>query len=97
MFSPSVPTTKVTVYLGGHKASFEGPKNTDATNIKFLCETNGTLQFSIDHLSATNDPVVIDKAAAGQVAIMGAYTTMASQLIADGAKVAGQVAGAAAK
>lgn len=95
MFSAKVPTTKFTVYLGGHKATFEGPKNTDLTKLMFQTQTNGSLLFSVDHVSATNDAVVIDKSAAGQVAIMNAYSAMASQLIADGAKIAGQAAGAA--
>lgn len=96
-FRPAVPTTKFTVWLGNHKASFSGPKNTDASKLLFEVATNGTMRFSVDHLSATNDANVIDKAAAGQAALIQATGNAIAQGVQAGAAAAGAALGAAAK
>lgn len=76
-----VPSTKIT-FPGGYSAQF--PKQTTATNLDLIINTNGTVHFHADYLEAVNEPNVI--------AAQGAADSARIKAVSDGAaNIAGQV------
>lgn len=85
-----VPGTKIAV--GGASGFF--PKQFNATNVTITISQGGgtNFVFHADAMSSQNDPQVIDKSSAGQVAIVKAYMDGLNQL--TSAAVQGAVMGA---
>lgn len=75
-----VPQTTVRFTIGNTQFKGTFPKQFTATNLVALVNTNGVASFTVGSISAVNDPVVIDKAAAGQVAQINAIGQVVSQL-----------------
>ena len=84
----AVPQTKVHFVIG--KTKFDGyfPKQFVATNIVARVNTNGLAEFTVGYLESKNDPDVIDKASAGRVSEINAYSTLINSGISTGLKIA---------
>jgi hypothetical protein len=67
----AVPGNHIKGFIAGQPFEIENPKNTTMTGV-LLSHTAGTNTFflSIEKISSTNDPQVIDKAYAGQAHVM---------------------------
>jgi hypothetical protein len=67
----AVPGNHIKGFIAGQPFEIENPKNTTMTGV-LLSHTSGTNTFflSIEKISSTNDPQVIDKAYAGQAHVM---------------------------
>ena len=75
-----VPRTHLSVTIGKARFGWDCPKQFVATNIVAEINTNGTASFTVGYLESKNDAVVIDKAAAGDVARLNAATDAALKL-----------------
>lgn len=73
------------------------PHNTDLTNMFIKFESNGTVTASIGYLHSSNDPEVVDKAAAGQALILRTQGETVVNAFKAGADAAGNFVGAGAK
>jgi uncharacterized lipoprotein YajG len=77
------------------------PQNTKAKDIALQVSTNGQYSLSIGSLDTQNNPEVIDKTAAGQVAIIKAQGEVSEKLFRAGVEsigaAGGKAVGAAAK
>lgn len=79
-----VPKTSMHVRIGNTDFNWRCPKQFVATNITAMVNTNGTASFTVGSVESKNDPVVIDKAAAADVARIQAIGAEVRQGIADG-------------
>lgn len=68
-----VPANRITIKTLRGSYDIYTPKNVSISKFIASVDTNGVLQVNFDKWTATNDPLVIDRAAAGQVAIINAY------------------------
>lgn len=68
-----VPKTSMHFAIGGTAFTWRCPKQFVATNIAATVCTNGTATFTVGSVESKNDPDVIDKAAAGDVARIKAW------------------------
>lgn len=78
-----VPTTKISGEFNGHKWSYTNPKQACVTNLSIIVNTNGEAKFEIGSISSVNDPQVIDKAYAGQAAVINQLSAATHQAITD--------------
>ena len=92
----AVPQTTFSVFLGGHPATFSGPKDMAANSIVFSSNSNG-VQLSIKGLKASTNPDSISAAAAGQVAIETAHGQNIIAALKEGANLSGTILGATGK
>ena len=85
-----LPSTRISGLLGGAPFEMEYQKQTTIEGLMVQHNTlsNGTFILNIQKLSSVNDPQVIDKAYAGQAAVMKTALEGASEMfskIAEGA------------
>lgn len=92
-----VPANSVAFESPYGKLTMTNPQNTDMTNVVISIGTNGTVTAKIGSLHTVNNPDVIDKTAAGEVAKINALGTQFRETLKAGAEAAGAGAGAAVK
>lgn len=85
----SVPTNHIAVDGGKlGKWVIDTPKNVAISDFKVQINTNGVFTLEFKRWSSTNDPVVIDKAAAGDVAKINAMSDLVGQAVKAGVTAA---------
>ena len=84
----AVPQSKIKFVIGNTKFDGYFPKQFVATNIVARVNTNGIAEFTVGYMESKNDPAVIDKAAAGQVAVINATSALISNGIQAGIQAA---------
>ena len=88
-----VPANVVSFKTPRGELQLTHPQNTKAKDVSLFVSTNGEYSLSIGSLDTQNNPEVIDRSAAGQVAIMKEFGTQ----VREGIKTGVEAAGAAAK
>lgn len=81
-----VPGNKFSGAIGGVPFTFEGHKQTEASNITLsvvsvTCVATNYSSLHIGSLKSVNDPQVISKSYAGQAAVMREFFTGANDLV----------------
>src|SRR5438105_14813252 len=77
----SVPANRIRLVTPQGSYDIHTPKNVAINNFLATVESNGVLRVSFTNWVSTNDPLVIDKAAAGQVAIINAWNGLVSSAV----------------
>lgn len=88
VFGPPVPTTSLSMTINGKTAKWSCPKQFDAQNIRFSVSTNGVCTLTVESVVSRNDPMVVDKAYAGQILLVKQWGETTKDLIETGAKFA---------
>lgn len=88
----TVPANRITIKAPQGSYDILTPKNVTISNFSAKVETNGVLNITFASWTSTNDAGVIDKASAGQVAIINAWRGLLDQAVYSAAN--GAVAGA---
>ena len=83
-----VPRTNLNASIGNTKFQWGCPKQFVATNIVALVNSNGTASLTIGYVESKNDPAVIDKATAGDVARINALSSLVNSGLDTGIKAA---------
>ncbi len=96
-FKINVPANEVTFVTDHGRLTLKHPHNTAMTNVFVQIATNGTVTARIGALLTVNDPNVIDKTAAGEVAKINALGTQIREGVKAGLEATGSAAGAAVK
>lgn len=91
-----VPTNTVAIDTPFGKVKIEHPQDFIGSNVVSSFSSNA-ISISFGYIKTANSPEVIDKAAAGQVAIIKAHADSAEKLMKAGAELVGQTGAAAAK
>lgn len=81
-----VPANRITLKTPRGSYDILTPKNVDISNFKASVDTNGSVQIAFDKWASTNDPLVIDKASAGQAAIVNAWSGLLGTVAAKSAE-----------
>lgn len=81
-----VPANRITLKTPRGSYDILTPKNVAISNFKASVDTNGAVQIAFEKWSSTNDPLVIDKAAAGQAAIVNAWSGLMGTVAAKAAE-----------
>jgi hypothetical protein len=76
-----VPANKINIVTPQGSYNIFTPKNVTIDAFVATVETNGIVKVSFTKWQSANDPLVIDKAAAGQVSIINAWNNLVSQAV----------------
>lgn len=76
-----VPANKINIVTPLGSYNIFTPKNVAIVKFKAAVDTNGVVEVTFDSWNSTNDPLVIDKAAAGQVSIINAWSSLLNQAV----------------
>ena len=83
-----VPKTHMHAKIGNTDFDWTCPKQFSATNLVAEVQTNGTARLLVGGIQSVNDPVVIDKSAAGDVARINAVRSLMNDVFQNGASLA---------
>lgn len=92
-----VPANTVDFVTPHGSLSLAHPQDTQMKDVTVEIATNGTIRATIGSLTTKNAPDVIDKTAAGQVAIIKQWGETSEKIFNAGATAIGAGAGTAAK
>src|SRR5690349_17864280 len=87
-----VPANHITIKTPMGSYDIQTPKNVTINKFAATVTSNGVVTVNFDNWSATNDPLVIDKASAGQVSVINAWSGLLNSAVYSAAN--GAVAGA---
>jgi hypothetical protein len=76
-----VPANRITIKAPQGSYDISTPKNVSITNFLATVDTNGLLRISFASWVSVNDPMVIDKATAGQVATINAWSGLLNSAV----------------
>lgn len=76
-----VPANKINIVTPQGSYNIFTPKNVTITKFQAAVDTNGVVRVLFDSWISVNDPLVIDKSAAGQVAMINAWSGLLNQAV----------------
>jgi len=76
-----VPANRITIKAPQGSYDILTPKNVSIQKFAASVDTNGVVHVTFDSWKSENDPLVIDKASAGQVATIGAWSGLLNSAV----------------
>ena len=81
IFNSPVPANRITIKAPQGSYDILTPKNVNIEKFSATVQTNGVVNITFDSWNIVNDPMVIDKATAGQVATINAWSGLLNSAV----------------